>query len=124
MKRTPISNKSSKQSSIDRELNNVYKEMAETRPHRCTGCGSYHQLTHSHLIPRSRSRELVTDPNNINYHCLSCHKKWENGVLAHEMTDFNRNMKYIKSVDEEYFHIREAKLDKDGAFFLGDYQVK
>jgi len=124
VKRTPISNKSSKQSSIDRDLKKVYQEMAETRTLRCTGCGSYQQLTHSHLIPRSRSRELVTDPNNINYHCLSCHKKWENGVLAHEMTDFNRNMKYIKSVDEDYFHIREQKLDKGGAFFFGDYQVK
>jgi len=124
LKRTEISYKSDKQSLIDIELNEVYQEIYDTRPHRCTGCGTYSQLTHSHLIPRSRSRELVTDPNNINYHCISCHKKWENGVLAHEMTDFNRNMKYIKSVDEEYFHIREAKLDKDGAFFLGDYQVK
>ena len=124
MKRTEISYKSDKQSLIDIELKEVYQEIYDTRPHRCTGCGTYSQLTHSHLIPRSRSRELVTDPNNINYHCISCHKKWENGVLAHEMTDFNRNMKYIKAVDEEYFHIREAKLDKDGAFFLGDYQVK
>jgi len=124
LKRTELSYKSDKQSLIDIELKEVYQEIYDTRPHRCTGCGTYSKLTHSHLIPRSRSRELVTDPNNINYHCISCHKKWENGVLAHEMTDFNRNMKYIKSVDEEYFHIREAKLDKDGAFFLGDYQVK
>ena len=45
-------------------------------------------------------------------------------MVAHEMTDFQRNMEYIKSVDEHYFHIRVQKLDKNKAFFLGDYQVK
>ena len=124
MKKSPVNKKSSKQSSIDSQLKKVYKEMSETRPHRCTGCGSHRQLTHSHIIPRSRSRELVCDPNNITYHCLSCHRKWENGVLAHELTDFQRNMNYIKSVDEPYFHIRDEKLDKNSAFFLGDYQSK
>ena len=120
MKRTPIKRKSKKQNSIDRELRKVYQEMSETRPHRCTGCGTYHQLSHSHLIPRSRRRDLITDINNITYHCLGCHKKWENGVNADEMSDFKRNMDYIKSVDEQYFHIREQKLDKNNNIFFKD----
>ena len=124
MKRTPIKKKSSKQSAIDRKLRKVYQEIDETRPHLCTGCGSPHQLSHSHLIPRSRSRDLICDPNNIQIHCLSCHKKWERGVMAHELADFQQNMQYIKSVDEQYYHIREQKLDKSSAIFLGDYQVK
>jgi 5-methylcytosine-specific restriction endonuclease McrA len=109
---------------VNKELEKVYQKMSETLPHRCSGCGTYNQLTHSHLIPRSHSKSLITDINNIRYHCFSCHKKWENGVVAHEMTDFQRNMDYIKSVDEHYFHIRVQKLDKNKAFFLGDYQVK
>ena len=111
MKRTPLNKKSSKQTSIDIELKAIYKDMAINKPQRCTGCGINNSLTHSHLIPRSRSRNLICDPNNITYHCFSCHKKWENGLLAHEMTDFTRNMNYIKTVDEQYFHIKQQKLE-------------
>jgi len=113
MKRTPIRRKSKKQSAIDRQLRDVYIEMCETRRHICTGCGSPHQLSHSHLIPRSRRRDLVADINNITYHCLPCHKKWEAGVNANEMYDYHSNMDYIKSVDSEYFNIREQKLAKN-----------
>lgn len=120
MKRTPIRRKSKKQNSIDRELKKVYQEMAINRPHLCTSCGTSHQLSHSHLIPRSRRRDLVADPNNITYHCLTCHKKWENGTTADEMADFKRNMDYIKSVDEQYFHIREQKLDNNNNIFFRD----
>tara|TARA_R110001592_G_scaffold20489_4_gene83030 strand:- start:547 stop:915 length:369 start_codon:yes stop_codon:yes gene_type:complete len=118
VKRTPIKKKSKKQNSIDRELKKVYQEMSETLPHKCTGCGSYQQLSHSHLIPRSRRRDLITDINNIRYHCLPCHKKWENGINADEMTDFQRNMEYILSVDEQYYHIREQKLDKNNNIYF------
>ena len=45
-------------------------------------------------------------------------------MMAHELADFQQNMQYIKSVDEQYYHIREQKLDKSSAIFLGDYQVK
>lgn len=109
MKITPIRKKSKKQSIIDREVRNVYQEMSETRRHSCTGCGTHLQLSHSHLIPRSRRRDLVADINNITYHCLTCHTKWERGVSANELYDYHSNMQYIKSVDEQYYHIREQK---------------
>ena len=68
------------------------------------------QLTHSHLIPRSRRRDLITDPNNIQYHCMNCHRKWEDGVLSDEMNDFERNMDYLLEKDEQYYHIKRQKL--------------
>ena len=105
-----IRKKSKKQSAIDRELRKVYQEMEESRSHSCTGCGTYHQLSHSHIIPRSRRSDLTTDINNITYHCLDCHRKWERGVSAHELYDYHSNMEYIKSVDEQYFNIREQKI--------------
>ena len=105
-----IRSKSAKQLAIDKELKSIYQDMAINKPHRCTGCGANQNLTHSHLIPRSRSRELICDPKNITYHCISCHKKWENGICADEMTDFMRNMQYIKTVDEQYFNIKQQKL--------------
>ena len=58
-----IRRKSKKQSAIDRELKKVYQEMEESRTHSCTGCGTYHQLSHSHIIPRSRRSDLTTDIN-------------------------------------------------------------
>ena len=62
---------SKKQSTINRELTKVYKEIANERGHYCTGCGrSDVPLSHSHIIPRSRRPDLVTDKNNITYHCL------------------------------------------------------
>ena len=51
----------------------------------------------------------VADINNITYHCLTCHTKWERGVSANELYDYHSNMQYIKSVDEQYYHIREQK---------------
>ena len=107
-----IRRKSKKHSSIERELKKVYKEISETRSPYCTGCGTTDALTHSHLIPRSRRRDLICDINNITYHCFDCHKKWERGVNADELYDFEGNMRYMRSVDVEYFNIREGKLEK------------
>ena len=61
-----------KQSKIKRDLNKVYKEIKEERGHYCTGCGrSDVPLSFSHLIPRSRRSDLITDKRNITFHCLS-----------------------------------------------------
>ena len=92
MKRTPIRKKSKKQNAIDRELKKVYQEMSETRKPVCSGCGTWQYLTHSHIIPRSRRRDLVVDINNITYHCMNCHRKWERGVNADDLYDFHMNM--------------------------------
>ena len=66
-------------------------------------------------ISYSRKKELTND-FNILYTNIK-------GRVAHEMTDFQRNMQYIKSVDENYYNMRVSILDKNSAFFLGDYQV-
>ena len=44
---------------------------------------------------------------------MNCHRKWERGVNADDLYDFHMNMAYIKRVDEEYYHIREQKLEKN-----------
>ena len=49
---------SNKQKAINKELKKVYKEIAEEREHKCTGCNRYDvPLSHSHLIPRSRRKD-------------------------------------------------------------------
>jgi hypothetical protein len=107
---------SKKQSKINRELKKVYKEIAETRGHYCTGCGrSDVPLSHSHYIARSRRKDLETDPNNITYHCLSmgerkgCHQLWEGGIAdKQKLLDYPLAMEYILEKDTElYFLLTE-----------------
>ena len=105
---------SEKQKKINKELKKIYKEIAETRPHVCSGCGRGDvPLSHSHIIPRSRRKDLITDINNITYHCLSiggrvgCHELWESGDILKKQSllDFGDSMEYIQSVDEEYYYL-------------------
>tara|TARA_R110000751_G_scaffold90246_1_gene177232 strand:- start:359 stop:712 length:354 start_codon:yes stop_codon:yes gene_type:complete len=107
---------STKQAKENRELRKVYERMAEERGHYCTGCGrSDVPLSHSHLIPRSRRKDLVLDPRNITYHCLDsgggvsrkgCHQLWEGGVASKvKLLDYHSNLEYILEVDAEYYFI-------------------
>ena len=102
---------SKKQSSVNRELNKVYNSIANERGHYCTGCGrSDVPLSHSHIIPRSRRPDLVTDKNNITYHCLDtngrqgCHTMWE-GIEREKLLDYTRNMEYILEKDTQYYFL-------------------
>ena len=104
---------SKKQSKENRELSKVYKDIAEDRGHYCTGCGRGDvPLSHSHIIPRSRRKDLVTDPNNITYHCIGdatrkgCHQLWE-GCLEdkQKLLDYHNSMEYILEADTEYYFL-------------------
>lgn len=91
----------------------AYEQMAKTREHICTGCGTTQRLSHSHIIPRSRRKDLEADVRNITYHCLSmgeergCHDIWEHGTLEEKATlnDFYDNMTYIEQIDFEYYNL-------------------
>jgi hypothetical protein len=107
---------SKKQTAINKELKRVYKEIADTRGHYCTGCGrSDVPLSHSHYIARSRRKDLETDINNITYHCLSmgerkgCHDLWEGGIAdKQKLLDYQQAMEYILEKDTElYFKLTE-----------------
>lgn len=102
---------SKKQNKINKELKKVYKEIAEERGHYCTGCGrSDLPLSHSHIIPRSRRSDLITDKRNITYHCLDtanrkgCHTIWESKDKD-TLLDYQNNMEYILEVDTEYYFL-------------------
>ena len=107
---------SKKQSQVKRKLNKIYKEIANERGAYCTGCGSsMYPLSHSHLIPRSRRPDLITDKRNITYHCMDtidrkgidrkgCHNIWESRE-RYKLLDYHKNLEYIKEVDTEYYYI-------------------
>jgi len=107
-------------------LTKVYNRIAETREHVCTGCGiSGVPLSHSHIIPRSRRRDLICEIKNITYHCLTlnghigCHTIWDDGTEAEKemLLDYEINMKYIKSVDEQYYNLLLNRRFKSEYFF-------
>ena len=104
---------SQKQQKENRELKKIYKEIADERPHYCTGCGRGDvALSHSHIIPRSRRKDLVLDKRNITYHCLGdstrkgCHQLWEGCIEDKQrLLDYHTNLEYILEVDTEYYFL-------------------
>tara|TARA_R110001583_G_scaffold180966_1_gene338166 strand:+ start:209 stop:535 length:327 start_codon:yes stop_codon:yes gene_type:complete len=101
---------SNKQNKEKKKLKIIYNELASERGHYCSGCGrSDVPLSHSHIIPRSRRKDLVTDKRNITYHCLSierkgCHDMWETKDRV-KLLDYHKNMEYILEVDTEYYFL-------------------
>ena len=102
---------SDKQKKEKRRLSIIYNEIAEERGHYCTGCGKTGNLSHSHLIPRSRRKDLITDKRNITYHCVigpngtkGCHQLWESKERT-KLLDYCKNMEYILEVDTEYYFL-------------------
>lgn len=103
---------SKKQNKIKRQLNKIYSEILLER-NTCSGCGQHGNavpLSFSHIIPRSRRGDLVTDRRNITLHCLSigerkgCHEIWESRDKD-KLLDYFSNLAYIKEVDQEYYYI-------------------
>lgn len=108
------------------EVQATYEAIAQDRPHVCTGCGATQRLSHSHLIPKSRRKDLEAERLNITYHCLSmgdiigCHQKWE-GMRAATLNDFEHNFNLIYGMDREYFWLRLHKLES--FWFAQDKEV-
>ena len=102
---------SKKEDKTKRKLKKVYEEIANERGHYCNGCGrSDVPLSHSHLIPRSRRKDLETNKKNITYHCLSmgerrgCHDMWES-LDRIKLLDYHKNMETILELDVEYYYL-------------------
>ncbi len=119
LKRTPLKSRkrvnsvSIKQKEKNKSIKATYDLMSKIREHVCTGCGTTKNLSHSHIIPRSRRSDLVDNIENITYHCLvkdgsrGCHDVWEHGTLEERKTlnDYTALMKYIKKVDPQWYFL-------------------
>ena len=101
-----IRKKSEKQKIRDEEIKEVYAEV-DKGVQECSGCGSGRQLTRSHIIPRSRRKDLETKILNIVFDCMDCHTVWEHGEWEEKkkLLNFEKRMEYIKSVDSEYYEL-------------------
>lgn len=109
-----ILNRSKKQKGIDLEYKKTCIEIKRTREHKCTGCGCTETLTHSHLIPRSKREDLISEPKNITYHCIinGCHDKWESSDRV-TLLDYDRNMQIVRELDREYYELLLMKQRDD-----------
>lgn len=114
-KRVFIKKVSEKQKSRVDLIKEVYNEIKNEREHKCCCCNNLH-ITHSHIIPRSRRKDLEVDKENILYDCMYHHNIWEHGTLEQKLehiSNFKERMDYIKRVDIEYYNLLSVKWQKE-----------
>lgn len=65
-------------------LKEFYFKIWNSRPHICINCGSYlgeelRSYHIEHLLEKSKYPELIDEPLNIEFACLTCHNSKTNG---------------------------------------------
>lgn len=108
--------KSKKQIAKDKDLHKVYSAMDNGENIFCTGCGKTHELTHSHLLPRSLFKQHEANPVNLTYHCLTCHELWAT-LLMVDLLDYTDNMNKMKSLEPNYV---KSLAQKQHSYFIND----
>jgi hypothetical protein len=83
----------------------AYAKFEEANDMICKGCGKYGPGSRSHLIPISEDKSLESVLENIVWHCIPCHQKFEshNIEIMKTMLDFEKNMEYIKRMKPLYY---------------------
>lgn len=116
-KQKPIKRVSGEQSLFNQQLSKIKIEIEQDAlsndSYFCTGCGkSYPGLDKSHILSLKNRKDLGLEKANITLHCRTCHLKWESGDIAimHELLDFDKNLKYIQSVDLSYYRLLIGKI--------------
>lgn len=112
MKRTKLAPVSKKQAAVNRNISKIFHEILIDSNGECTGCRGIHNLTPSHIIRRSKRKDLEAVKENIKPHCISCHNKWDSGniFIMSELLDFESNMRYIFEVDRFYYNRLKEQL--------------
>jgi len=100
---------SDKQKERNLLIKKIYNEISEEREHECESCLTSKNLSHSHIIPKSRRKDLEITKKNIIYQCISCHFEWENGSDKRRLINYDKMMEYINSVDSEYYNLLKSK---------------
>lgn len=120
--RNRIDNTKSGKKRLDRlnkkesDLKEAYK-IVEKRESFCSGCGQSSLLSKSHIIARSKNRDLIANPDNIVYDCLQreipdqfgikgCHSRWESFNIEEMLTldNFWERMDFVKKHEIEMYN--------------------
>ena len=94
----------SQRKAIHTKMENTYRKIAEERPPRCESCGK-NEYENSHIIPKSRDRNMISVKENIMLQCRKCHKLWEDGYIW-ELENGYKVMTWLKATNEEYYYIK------------------
>lgn len=104
-----ISKKKSKQ---NQEYHKVCVQIMEERGPRCQSCGTTSYLSFSHLVPRSRREDLITEKLNIRIQCtcrvdssVGCHQRYEQGLID-DFLDKDEIVRDVKKLDVEFYHLK------------------
>lgn len=96
----------------------------------CSGCGQSQRLSHSHIIARSRNKDLEDDIDNIVFDCMEreisdefntegCHTRWEsfdpNKMLT--LSNLSARLEYVKEKDIKMFEYIRIKFEQNGKEF-------
>lgn len=117
LKQTILKQTSKKENKNKSNLTNIYNIIDKSRDRYCTGCGQTGMLSHSHLISRTKDKNLESDPNNIVYDCQSreipdkfgnesCHDRWESmdAEKMKTLANLDDRLNYIKTVNLTYYN--------------------
>jgi hypothetical protein len=111
-KRSALRNHTKDRSKIEIEYSKIQREILEEQS-TCNNCNCSDNLSFSHLVPRSRRRDLIAERKNIVLHCIGsgdkegCHSRWERGDDT--MSDYESNMQKVKELDSQYYELLRMK---------------
>ena len=114
--KSSINKVSVKQSEINKRYKAMCIEMDNSDIEKvCSGCGSgSFPLSHSHLISKNDCvkigrPELIYDPKNVVYHCMSinehtgCHDYWHSNTQRINLLDYQKNIEWISEIDKDMY---------------------
>ena len=101
-----------KKAAQNTEYSKVCKQIIEERGSICESCGTTNYLSFSHLVPRSRSQKLITEPKNIKIQCTcrvdgskGCHQRYEDGQID-DFNDREEILNLLKELDAEFYNLK------------------
>ena len=101
---------SAKQASINAALTKIKAQLVNDNDSQCFTCPKQGDMDLSHLIPRSKRKDLVTEKRNLILQCRSCHEGFEglNVFKIRKFKNLNYILETIQSLDQSrYIHITE-----------------
>lgn len=115
---------SDKRQAKEREYKKLLKEMSEDPEDMyCRGCGTFERLSPSHRISRARNFDLIAEPDNVEWMCMTfggkegCHDKVEEGKFD-ELDNGDEIKEYIQENDPVLYDLLVSKLEKN--YFVVD----
>lgn len=102
---------SKKRMKIEAEYIAIKKEIRDEMEGilQCEECGTSNNSSFSHLVPRSRREDLISNRRNIVVQCMDsdikkgCHTRWEENDST--MNTYQKNMESVKLLDQEYYNL-------------------